>query len=314
MFDARYAQTASRDMDLDWLRDFLALVEHRTFSRAADARNVTQPAFSRRIRSLEDWVGTPLFDRSSQGASPTPAGRHFVLPAQHLLRDLERSQRETRAIGQRETAGLSIAATHALSFTFFPGWIRNVLQPQALGTLNLISDSMAACEQLMLTGQVHFLLCHFHAAAGMRFPAESFPSVWVGEDVLVPFSAVDAAGQARWTLPGTPTAPTPYLAYGQASGLGRIVTACQGSLLADLTPSLTSHLAATLAPMVRAGHGVAWLPQTLVADDQAHGRLVRAGSARFDIPVEVRLFRCLRTRNKSADRLWDTVSSRTGLE
>ena len=50
-------------MDLDWLKDFLALAELKTFSRAADARNVTQPAFSRRIRALEDWIGAPLFVR-----------------------------------------------------------------------------------------------------------------------------------------------------------------------------------------------------------------------------------------------------------
>jgi len=36
------------------------LAERRNFSRAAEARHVTQPAFSRRIRALEDWVGTPL--------------------------------------------------------------------------------------------------------------------------------------------------------------------------------------------------------------------------------------------------------------
>ena len=50
-------------MDLDWLKDFLALAELKSFSRAADARNVTQPAFSRRVRALEEWVGTRLFSR-----------------------------------------------------------------------------------------------------------------------------------------------------------------------------------------------------------------------------------------------------------
>ena len=61
-------------MDLDWLRDFLALADERNFSRAADARHVTQPAFSRRIRALEDWIGAPLFERNAQGATLTPAG------------------------------------------------------------------------------------------------------------------------------------------------------------------------------------------------------------------------------------------------
>ncbi|MCT7654667.1 LysR family transcriptional regulator [Oceanimonas sp. NS1] len=44
-------------MELKWLKDFVALNEHGSFSKAAEARFVTQPAFSRRIRSLENWLG-----------------------------------------------------------------------------------------------------------------------------------------------------------------------------------------------------------------------------------------------------------------
>ncbi|HWU74121.1 MAG TPA: LysR family transcriptional regulator, partial [Sphingomonas sp.] len=54
-------------MELAWLEDFIALSETGNFSRAAELRHVTQPAFSRRIRALEDWVGTPLFERTPQG-------------------------------------------------------------------------------------------------------------------------------------------------------------------------------------------------------------------------------------------------------
>ena len=64
-------------MELNWINDFLALAEHRNFSRAADARNVTQPAFSRRIRLLEDWVGTPLVLRSPHGAELNASGEYL---------------------------------------------------------------------------------------------------------------------------------------------------------------------------------------------------------------------------------------------
>ena len=47
-------------MELVWLEDFLALAEALNFSRAAEARHVTQPAFSRRIRALEGWIGAAL--------------------------------------------------------------------------------------------------------------------------------------------------------------------------------------------------------------------------------------------------------------
>lgn len=295
-------------MELDWLKDFLALAEQKTFSRAAEVRHVSQPAFSRRIRALEEWVGTSLFVRGAQGATLTPAGARFEPAVQNLIRDLDRARRDTKAVGAYDTATLSIAATHALSFTFFPNWIRGLMQQQALGTLNLISDSMEACEQILLAGEVHFLLCHHHPDAPTRFEAERFPSAPVGDDVLVPLCAADPDGQPMWRLPGAANAPVPLLAYSQASGLGRILAACQDRTRTHMTTALTSHLAATLMTMARDGHGIAWLPQTLADEHQGRGQLVRAGPPEFDVPIEIRLFRSLDCRNKTADKLWDHLS------
>jgi len=47
-------------MNLSWLDDFAALAASGNFSRAADERHMTQPAFSRRVRALEEWLGVDL--------------------------------------------------------------------------------------------------------------------------------------------------------------------------------------------------------------------------------------------------------------
>jgi LysR family transcriptional regulator, hypochlorite-specific transcription factor HypT len=297
------------EMDLNWLEDFLALAEQKNFSRAAEARNVSQPAFSRRIRALEDWIGTPLFVRGTQGASLTRAGLHFLPLADDLMRNLHRARRATRTVGERETGSLSIAATHALSFTFFPGWIRRHMRFEALGTLNLISDSMEACEQIMLGGEVHFLLCHYHADVPTRFDDSRFESIRVGQDLLLPVCAPDAQGQPLWPLPGTPERPARLLAYSPASGLGRILAAYQSrnAEASRLESVFTSHLAATLMTMAREGHGIAWLPLGLVEEDLTRTRLVRAGPNSSDIPVEIRLFRSPDCRNHAADELWGRI-------
>ena len=52
-------------MDFKWLEDFLVLAETHSFSRSAELRGVTQSAFSRRIRALEEWLGTDLLSRDS---------------------------------------------------------------------------------------------------------------------------------------------------------------------------------------------------------------------------------------------------------
>ena len=62
-------------METKWLEDFVSLAETHSFSRSAQLRHVTQPAFSRRIQSLEAWAGTDLVDRSSYPTRLTPAGQ-----------------------------------------------------------------------------------------------------------------------------------------------------------------------------------------------------------------------------------------------
>jgi LysR family transcriptional regulator, hypochlorite-specific transcription factor HypT len=75
-------------MDLVWLEDFLAIAEEGGFSRAAERRHVTQPALSRRIRALEQWLGTPLFERRTHTLTLTPAGETFRPVAEDVLRRL----------------------------------------------------------------------------------------------------------------------------------------------------------------------------------------------------------------------------------
>jgi len=69
-------------MDLRQLRYFIALNEHRSFVRAADAMGITQPAFSRSIQGLEQEFGCVLVDRAHKELRPTPEGQVVL---QHAL-------------------------------------------------------------------------------------------------------------------------------------------------------------------------------------------------------------------------------------
>ncbi len=291
-------------MELIWFEDYLALAETLNFSRAAELRHVTQPAFSRRIRALESWVGAALFTRTTHGVALTPAGEHFHDQAEVLSRALHQLRRDTLEVSDSRVRPLSIAATHALSFTFFPKWVRRNDRVLALGNLNLISDSMQACEQMMLRGDAQFLLCHHHRNMSSRISSGQFKSIVVGADTLLPLSAPAANGVARWRL--RRGEPVKYLAYSAQSGLGRIVAAQWGAKDRPfaLETVFTSHLAATLLSMARAGDGVAWLPRTLAEEDISAGLLVAAGNAEFQIPIEIRLFRPVARQSQAVEAIW----------
>ncbi len=296
-------------MELIWLEDYLALARTLNFSRAAEARHVTQPAFSRRIRALEAWAGAALFTRTTHSVELTPAGEHFHNQAQVLTRALHQLRRETREISGRGAVPLPIAATHALSFTFFPKWVRGNAAILALGNLNLISDSMQACEEMMLRGDAVFLLCHYHPALHSRMEVAQFRSIVVGTDTLMPLSAPGADCAPLWSLHGG--GKTRYLAYSEASGLGRIIAGQRTGIANEVAfdTVFTSHLAATLLQMARAGDGVAWLPRTLAEDDLAAGRLVEAGRPELAIPIEIRLFRPVTRQSSAAEAIWAAFES-----
>lgn len=292
-------------MNILWLEDFLALASTGSFSRAADARHVTQPAFSRRIRALEDWLGVTLVDREGQPIVLTEAGRWFEGVARDLVARIGRIPDEARAIAGTEAATLRFAATHALSLTFLPAWLRRFEDRLMAAPVALTSDVLERCEEAMLEGRVQFLLCHAHPEVGGRLDGRC-PFAVVGRDVLVPVSAPKTGGGARHALVGA-KATVPLLAYSPGSGMARIVSSLRGAALtkAGGAPVFTAHLATVLRRMALDGRGVAWLPRTLVDEDLAARRLVAAAPAAWRIDVEIRLYREEARLAPAAESFWD---------
>lgn len=300
-------------MELDWLEDFLALVESAHFSRAAEKRNISQPAFSRRIRMLEDWIGAPLFNRDTHRIVLTPAGEQWRPVAEDVLRRIYTGRERAQEAAGAQSATLKFASTHALSVIFFPQWLERTEAEQELGVgVSLATDNMAGCEQKMLQGQAQFLLCHHHPSTPVSFKPNYFVSLDVGRDTLVPVCAPHPAGEGPlYSLPGAMDRPVPYLAYSQVSGMGRILAATSAldGPSAWLAPAFTAHLATVLAMMTRSGRGVAWLPLSLIGRDLEAGELVRAGGPEWDVPIGIRLYRPRARQSPAAERFWSMVKT-----
>ena len=300
----------NRPLDLEWLEDFLALVESGNFSRAAQARAIAQPAFSRHIRALEEWAGVELIDRARHPAAPTPAGEVFVVTSREVVLRLMQARTCAHEAHEQASRSLRFAATHMLSLAFFPRWLQQVEQQVQLGPIHMVSDSYQACEELMLQRRVQFLLCYGHPAVKTRLLAPEFEFACVGEDRLVPVSAPDAGGQPQHRIDGGAHEPLPVLAYSEASGLGQIMRdLLPGAFDAQrFKPVMTSHHAVLLKTMALEGRGVAWLPHSLVSAEMADGRLVGAAGQQWDVPLEVRLFRTTDSLAPTAETVWAQVA------
>lgn len=302
-------------MNLSWIDDFMALAATGNFSRAAEERHMTQPAFSRRIRALEEWLGTDLFDRSSQPARVTEVGDWFRTAAQDLQARVAGLPGQARAIAEANATTLRFVATHALSFTFMPRWLQGLEAQSDLGQLQLMSDTQQRCESLLAQNQVHFMLAHAHP--GVRGPLDEsqFPSIVVGADQLFPVSAPDASGRALHGLVADARgASVQWLGYSAESGLGRILRELKGPALDRLHVHqvVTAHLASVLRTMALDKRGLAWLPHLLVGDDMAHGRLVVAAPDEWRIDLQIRLYRRRGQAGKAAEAFWTCAVAAAG--
>jgi DNA-binding transcriptional LysR family regulator len=292
-------------METAWFEDFLAVLTEGGFTRAAEHRAVSQPAFSRRIKALEDWVGASLFDRTTHSVSLTAAGERLLPAAEDILRRLQIARDDASNAAHLQHETLKLAATHVLSLSFFPIWLRSVeaLAPMT-GTVQLTADNMVACEKLMIEGRAQFLLCHDHPSTTTRLTPESFRSIEVGQDVLVPVAKPSL-------LENRKPESLPYLAYTAESGMGRILASAWAAagVHPPGEPAFSSHLANVIVAMARDGRGVSWSPLSLVAEDIAAGRLARAGNQAAEVPMGIRLFRPKARQSPAAEALWERAVS-----
>jgi DNA-binding transcriptional LysR family regulator len=296
-----------KTMNLSWLEDFLVLSASGNFSRAADERHMTQPAFSRRIRALEEWLGADLFDRSSQPATLTDTGQWFESVARDMLARAAKIPGEARAFNEANSTTLRIASTHALSFTFMPAWLRRIESQMEIGQVRLVSDVLQRCEAMLLESQVQFLLTHSHTDAASTLDEQGYPSLVVGSDLLMPVSAPKKNGEPQHLLnKGSAKHPVKLLRYSPESGIGRIVDQIQASL-AEAVPAesiFTAHLASVLRTMALSGKGIAWLPKTLIAEDLERGLLVEAAPHPWCINMDIKLYRDKAAMSQAGEAFW----------
>ncbi|AQQ37766.1 MULTISPECIES: transcriptional regulator CynR [Burkholderia] len=90
---------------------FLAVAEHRSFTRAAAALHVSQPALSQQIRQLEDTLGAQLFDRTGRVTRLTDAGDVYFRYARQALHDLAEGRRAIHDVQDLSRGSLRLAVT-----------------------------------------------------------------------------------------------------------------------------------------------------------------------------------------------------------
>ena len=317
-----------RAVETKWLEDFVSLAETRSFSRSAQLRHVTQPAFSRRIQALEAWAGIDLVDRSSYPTRLTPAGETFHAQALEILDALQATRNLMRS---HQVAGqdmIEFAVPHTLAFTFFPHWLTELngdLQPQPgtptarmktrlktrLTALNVHDAVMRLTE-----GGCDLLMAYHHPSQPLQLSAERYEMLSLGHETLAPYAKAGPDGQPLFSLPGRAGAAVPFLGYASGAYMARLVEVIlkQAGEPLHLEPIYETDMAEGLKAMALEGHGLAFLPHSSVRKELRARRLVAAApDGPLQLTMEVRIYRerpeLARHVKPAVEALWNFLGS-----
>ncbi len=308
-------------MELKWLEDFVMLANMTSFSRAAEARHVTQSAFSRRIKQLETWLGTTLVSRASLPLDLTDEGRAFLPIAQEAIRtfyDLRETLPPEREIRHRR---VTFAALHSLAITRLPEWLDRVRAtlPDLLSVIQPDRGGIEANLEALISGEVDMFVSYAHPYVPTFLDPEEFEFQVMGREYLLPVSVPDLGAAAPPLLPGEGLIeqairlrrPLPYLDYGAGSLFGIVLQRVFAQTMALRRHVVhQSPISDGLRQCALAGWGVCWLPEGLVADDLRDGRLALASrDPAWHLPIELRVYRHRGDGRPVVGKLWDALKT-----
>ncbi len=295
-------------MDIEWLEDFLVLSDLSSFTRAAQTRNVTQSAFSRRIRSLEDWIGIPLIDRDTVPPRLTVAGHLFRDAAREMVRQLQ----DTRiALGHRSRAfsGVKLFISYSLIDHLLPEWIEH-LKRRISGlkfdiTAGETYDGMVALS----SGRCDLLMVYYSPNAPMTMDEKSCASIVLGKDRLVPVCVPGADGEPRYSISDIQSPSVPILSYPPETFFGRLLNRSIrfGPAHPPFSIVAQSPHSRILRTLALNGSGVAWLPERCLQEDFMHKRLMPIEGEQWCSEVEIRLYASPERERLLEFNLWENI-------
>ena len=270
-------------MDQKLLEDFLSLCRHRSFSHAAQERNVTQPAFSRRIRALEEWLGVVLFDRTALPVRLTAQGEQFLPVARDIVDRMAEARREFAA-GNRSDGIVRLISLPTLSINVLPDLLFRVRQTcdQLRFVVNPFPQSVEEHFCALMEHQVDMLLTYRldEYESDSEFLSH-IESATVGRERFLP--VVGSALAER--LPSA--SPLTYLSYSNFAFANRIILPLYEKTPCELQSVYESSLSEGIVKMLEKGIGMAWVPETLVSEQLKRGTIRRIWEDRPDLSVEV---------------------------
>jgi molybdate transport repressor ModE-like protein len=257
--------------DLGALELLLAVARLGSLGAAARELEITQPAASSRIRSMERQLGVALVDRSPRGSRLTDAGALVTDWARRVVEAAEAFDAGAKALRVQRDSRLRIAASMTIAEYLLPGWLLafHALRPDTAVSLQAGNSTAVAESLLSDAADLGFV-------EGLTVPAGLDSAVVARDRLIVVTAPMHPWARRRRALSAAELSATPLVLREKGSGTRQVLDVAVGELARPLF-ELSSTTAVKAAAV--SGAGPAVLSELAVRDELAMRRLV-------NVPVE----------------------------
>lgn len=293
-------------MRLEWIEDIIAVLHAGSLNRAADLRHLTQPAFSRRIQSIEEYVGVELLDRTRKPAQLSDA----VLSQQEKLEQLAAGLRdllyELRHHDRQVKNRVVIASQHAITTSVAPTLVKQ-LAADLDAHIRLRSANRSECLTLLMTKQADVTLIYRSPDEALPIDGAYLERFDFGEEPFVPVFASHALDDLNAQYR---SGELPIITYPSNVFLGEVM---QREILPKLRTRLflkektESALTLAVLQLALAGVGVAWIPQSLAAKEIGYGNLTELGHLFGSARLRIDAVRLSGEKSMAEQNVWTVI-------
>ena len=246
-------------MDLGQLRYFSKIVEHRSFTRAAQDCSVSQPALSQQIAKLEKELGQPLFERQGRSIRLTPAGQLLQTQAEKILQLVDDAKRQITDDG--ETGRICISAIPTIAPYLLPQILKSVGGQFTQANFVISEDTTESLLKRCSNGDVDVGLVALPASAKYLTIEPLFE-----EELLLAIPADHPLCQ-RSRISAKDIIDEPFVLLGDTHCLVETIeTFCNQKNFQPITTSRIEQLT-TVQHLVALGHGLSFVPRIATSDD-----------------------------------------------
>ncbi|MGW7618692.1 LysR family transcriptional regulator [Streptomyces antimycoticus] len=264
-------------MDVKQLKALVTVAEVGSVTRAAELLHLVQPAVTRQIRTLEEELGVPLFERTRQGMRPTEAGAIMADRARRALNELERARAEVQPTPGVVTGIVTVGLLESTTDLLAEPLVSALARDHPGIELRLMTAYSGHLQQWLDDGDLDLtLLYNLADTPSLNLRPLVRERLWV----VAPPSAGLRGDQP---VPFARAAEHPLVMPAAGHALRSLIDGAAGRAAVEMDIAAQTNSMRVQKQLVRAGHGWTILPGLGIAEDVADGTLGAAPLCEPDV-------------------------------